>query len=81
MKVTGMLISSEVYSEHSTLSDVQSAMGAAVIIHAMSWSSAESVEEGGKAGKSQFERLVRATKSKRSCWLKNYQITKKTGRS
>ena len=50
MKVTGMLISSEVYSEHPTLSDVQSAMGAAVIIHAMSWSSAESVEEG-KAGR------------------------------
>ena len=49
-KVTGMLISSEVYSEHPTLSDVQSAMGAAVIIHAMTWSSAESVEEG-KAGR------------------------------
>ena len=50
VKVTGMLISSEVYSEHPTLSDVQSAMGAAVIIHAMTWSSAESVEEG-KAGR------------------------------
>ena len=50
MKVTGMLISSEVYSEHPTLSDVQSAMGAAVIIHTMSWSSAEAVEEG-KAGR------------------------------
>ena len=50
MKITGMLISSEVYSEHPTLSDVQSAMGAAVIIHTMSWSSAESVEEG-KAGR------------------------------
>ncbi len=46
MKITGMLISSEVYSEHPELSDVQSAMGAAVIIHTMSWSSAESVEEG-----------------------------------
>ena len=50
IKVTGMLISSEVYSEHPTLSDVQSAMGAAVIVHTMSWSSAESVEEG-KAGR------------------------------
>ena len=50
MKVTGMLISSEVYSEHPVLSDVQSAMGAAVIIHTMSWNSAESVEEG-KAGR------------------------------
>lgn len=50
MKVTGMLISSEVYSEHPTLSDVQSAMGAAVVIHTMSYSSAESVEEG-KAGR------------------------------
>ena len=50
IKVTGMLISSEVYSEHPTLSDVQSAMGAAVIIHTMSWSSAEGVEEG-KAGR------------------------------
>ena len=50
MKVTGMLISSEVYSEHPMLSDVQSAMGAAVIVHTMAWSSAEKVEEG-KAGR------------------------------
>ena len=50
IKVTGMLISSEVYSEHPDLSDVQSAMGAAVIIHKMSWSSAEAIEEG-KAGR------------------------------
>ena len=50
MKVTGMLISSEVYSEHPDLDDVESAMGAAVIIHTMAWSSAESVEEG-KAGR------------------------------
>ena len=50
MKVTGMLISSEIYSEHPDLSDVQSAMGAAVIIHKMTWSSAEAVEEG-KAGR------------------------------
>ena len=50
MKVTGMLISSEVYSEHPDLDNVESAMGAAVIIHTMTWSSAESVEEG-KAGR------------------------------
>ena len=50
MKVTGMLISSEVYSEHPDLDNIESAMGAAVIIHTMTWSSAESVEEG-KAGR------------------------------
>ena len=50
MRVTGMLISSEVYSEHPDLDNVESAMGAAVIIHTMAWSSAESVEEG-KAGR------------------------------
>tara|TARA_B100000945_G_scaffold59169_1_gene43967 strand:+ start:10068 stop:11441 length:1374 start_codon:yes stop_codon:yes gene_type:complete len=50
MKVTGMLISSELYSEHPDLDNVESAMGAAVIIHTMTWSTAESVEEG-KAGR------------------------------
>ena len=50
MKVTGMLISSEIYSEHPDLDNVESAMGAAVIIHTMTWSTAESVEEG-KAGR------------------------------
>ena len=50
MKVTGMLLSSEVYSEHPDLDNIESAMGAAVIIHTMTWSSAESVEEG-KAGR------------------------------
>ena len=50
MKVTGMLISSMVYSEHPDLSGIQSAMGAAVIIHTMTWKTAESVEEG-KAGR------------------------------
>ena len=50
MKITGMLISSELYSEHPDLDNVESAMGAAVIIHTMTWSSAESVEEG-KAGR------------------------------
>ena len=46
LKITGMLISSQIYSEHPNYEDVKSAMGAAVIIHTMSWSSAESVEEG-----------------------------------
>ena len=50
MEISGMLISSQLYSEHPELSDVRSAMGAAVIIHEMSWNSAKAVEEG-KAGR------------------------------
>ncbi len=50
MKVTGMLISSMVYSEHPDLSNIESAMGASVIIHTMTWRSALAVEEG-KAGR------------------------------
>ena len=50
MKITGVLISSEIYSEHPDLDNIESAMGAAVIIHTMTWSTAESVEEG-KAGR------------------------------
>ena len=46
LEVTGMLISSQVYSEHPNYDDIESAAGAAVLIHIMSWSSAESVEEG-----------------------------------
>ena len=38
--------SSMVYDEHPDLSDISSAMGASVIIHTMTWSEAESVEEG-----------------------------------
>ena len=51
LKVSGMLISSQLYSEHPDYDNVKSAMGAAVIINAsMTWSEAESVEEG-KAGR------------------------------
>ena len=46
LKITGMLISSQVYTEHPTQDEIKSAMGAAVIIHRMSWSAAESIEEG-----------------------------------
>ena len=46
IKVTGLLISSMVYDEHPDLSNISSAMGASVIIHTMTWSEAESVEEG-----------------------------------
>ena len=46
--ITGMLISSQIYDSHPDLAegDVNSAMGAAVIIDIMKWSEAESVEEG-----------------------------------
>lgn len=45
-KVTGMLISSAIYDSHPDIDNIESAMGAAVIIHTMTWSEAESVEEG-----------------------------------
>ena len=52
IKVTGLLISSIVYDEHPDLGDISSAMGASVIIHTMTWSEAESIEEGsaGRVG-------------------------------
>ena len=51
LKISGMLISSQLYSEHPNYDNVKSAMGAAVIINAdLTWSEAESVEEG-KAGR------------------------------
>ena len=51
LKISGMLISSQLYSEHPNYENVKSAMGAAVIINAdLTWSEAESVEEG-KAGR------------------------------
>ena len=46
IKVTGLIISSQVYSEHPLDDSIQSAMGAAVIIHKMSYSEAENFEEG-----------------------------------
>ena len=46
IKVTGMLISSRVYNAHLDDNSIESAMGAAVIIHKMTWSQAESIEEG-----------------------------------
>ena len=45
-KVTGMLISSAIYDTHPDIDGIESAMGAAVIIHTMKWSEAEAVEEG-----------------------------------
>ena len=45
-KITGMLISSVVYEEHPDAGGIDSAMGAAVIIDTMTWSTAESVKEG-----------------------------------
>ena len=55
IKINGMLISSQLYSEHPTFDDEKSAMGAAVIIDAgLTWSEAEAVEEG-KAGRVYIE--------------------------
>jgi hypothetical protein len=45
-KVTGMLISSAIYDSHPDIDGIESAMGAAVIIHTMKWSEAEAIEEG-----------------------------------
>ena len=46
--ITGMIISSQIYDSHPDIEegDIDSAMGASVIIHKMSWSQAEGVEEG-----------------------------------
>ena len=49
IKVTGMLITSRVYSEHPTLNDVESAMGAAVSIDILKWREGEAIEEGSAA--------------------------------
>ena len=46
IKVTGLIISSTVYSEHPMEDGINSAMGAGIIIHKMSYSEAENVEEG-----------------------------------
>ena len=50
IKVTGLLISAMVYEAHPDDNSIESAMGAAVIIHTMTWSQAEAVETG-TAGK------------------------------
>ena len=50
IKVTGLLISAMVYDAHPDDNSIESAMGAAVIIHTMTWSQAEAVETG-TAGK------------------------------
>ena len=50
IKVTGLLISAMVYEAHPDDNGIESAMGAAVIIHSMTWSQAEAVETG-TAGK------------------------------
>jgi len=44
--ITGILISSKVYSEHTNAEGLQQAIGAAVVIHKMSWSEAVAVQEG-----------------------------------
>ena len=44
--IRGLLISSQVYSDHADLATIESAMGASVIIHEMAWSEATSIEEG-----------------------------------
>jgi hypothetical protein len=41
-----MLISSAIYDSHPDIDGIESAMGAAVIIHTMKWSEAEAIEEG-----------------------------------
>lgn len=46
IKVTGLIISSNIYNEHPLDDSILSSMGAAIIIHKMTWSEAESVEEG-----------------------------------
>lgn len=48
-KVTGLLISSTIYETHNDDNTLNSATGAAVIIHKMTWSDAESIEEGTAA--------------------------------
>ena len=45
-KLSGLLISSQLYSNHPELDNIESSMGAAVIIHTMSYSAAENVEDG-----------------------------------
>ena len=50
IKVTGLLISAMVYEAHPDDNSIESATGAAVIIHTMTWSQAEAVETG-TAGK------------------------------
>ena len=45
-KVTGLLISSTIYDSHPDMDNIESAMGAAVIIHTMTWNEASGVEEG-----------------------------------
>ena len=45
-KLSGLLISSQLYSNHPELDNIESSMGAAVIIHTMSYSAAEGVEDG-----------------------------------
>ena len=50
IKVTGLLISAMVYEAHPDDNSIESAMGAAVIIHTMTWSQAEAAETG-TAGK------------------------------
>jgi hypothetical protein len=45
-KVTGLLITSQIYDTHNDDDSIESAMGAAVIIDTMSWSDANSVKEG-----------------------------------
>ena len=45
-KLSGLLISSQLYSNHPELDNIESSMGAAVIIHTMSYSAAEDVEDG-----------------------------------
>ena len=46
MKITGLLLSSKVYSEHTNAEGMQQAVGAAIIVHKMSWSEAIAVEDG-----------------------------------
>ena len=45
-KLSGLLISSQLDSNHPELANIESRMGAAVIIHTMSYSAAEDVEDG-----------------------------------
>ena len=44
--ITGLLLTSTIYSEHTNAEGLAQAVGAAVIIHQMSWSDAANVEDG-----------------------------------
>ena len=77
IKVTGLIISSQVYSEHPLDDSIQSAMGAAVIIHKMSYSEAENFEEGPPA--ESVSRIGHTQQNQVRQLVQNYLKMKMTG--